>query len=245
MNGPEERPQGEAAAVADVRARLEAVRERIARAAVQAGRRPEEVRLIAVSKTVPLARLRAAAAAGVRDFGENRVQELVMKADAWEDPPVRWHMIGHLQRNKARDVCLRVSLLHSLDSLRLAAELDRHLQKLGRRLPVLVQVNTSGEATKHGVAPDQLLPFLRELSHLDTLAVRGLMTIARQSADADVVRGCFRLLRELRDRALATGPEGMQLEELSMGMSADLELAVAEGATLVRVGTALFGPRPA
>ncbi len=228
-------------AIADRAAR---VRDQIAAAADRAGRDPAEVTLVAVTKTRPLATVRAAVRAGLRDLGENRVQELVEKSDALpgasDGGDVRWHLIGSLQRNKARDAAARADLFHALDSLRLADALDKRAAEAGRVLPVLVQVNVSGEDAKHGVAPDaapDLLAAVAERDHLRLDGLMGMAALAEDAADLDrVVRPSFQRLRRLFDDAPG-------LSVLSMGMSGDFEVAVEEGATHVRVGTALFGPR--
>lgn len=230
--------------------RLAAVRARIEAAARRAGRDPAGVRLIAVTKGVPAGRIREAVAAGLTAFGENRVQELVSKARELAGQrdgvsgPVAWHMIGHLQRNKVRHVVPVAAMLHSLDSLQLAVDLDRYLGRLGRRLPVLVEVNTSGEPTKWGVPPGDAEALVRAASALPSLEVAGLMTVGPYTSDEGAVRASFRLLRELLTRIKEAGAAGDGFAELSMGMSADFDLAIEEGATMVRIGTAIFGPRP-
>ena len=229
---------------ADIAGNLAEVRARIARAAIAAQRDPAEVRLLPVSKTVPAERMRAAFAAGVTRFGENKVQEARRKSEALADLGVSWSIIGHLQTNKARYVARFAAEVQSLDSIKLAEALDRRLQFENRQLDVLVQVNTSGEESKYGLPPESVAGVLRELPAFSTLRVRGLMTLAVFSADEARVRACFRRLRELRDRLRQEAPSGVSLDELSMGMSGDFELAIAEGATVVRVGQAIFGPRP-
>lgn len=200
--------------------------------------------MLPVGKTVSEERLRLAYEAGFRDFGENKVQEAERKAEALADlPEIRWSVIGHLQSNKARSVARFAHEFQALDRLRIARALDRHLQAEGRSLDVFIQVNTSGESTKFGLAPDEVEAFVRELPAFSSLKVRGLMTLALFSSDESKVRPCFQLLRSLRDRLRDSAPDGMQFDELSMGMSGDLELAVEEGATVVRVGQAIFGPR--
>lgn len=223
--------------------RVAAVRERIARAAARAGRRPEDVTLVAVSKTFPADAVREAFAAGVREFGENRVQEAEGKiADlaGLRAEGLRWHLVGHLQSNKARKAVPLFDRIHSLDSADLGRRLDRIAAEHGRVVPALVEVNLAGEATKQGLAEAGLFPALEALRGLGSLRVEGLMTLPPVE-DAQRARRCFRRLRELRDRALAAGL--LIGSELSMGMSHDLEAAVEEGATLVRVGTAIFGER--
>ena len=219
----------------DIRANLERVRERIARAAERAGRRADDVTLVAVSKTVEAARVREAIAAGVTVLGENRVQEAKAKI-AEVGRPVQWHLIGHLQTNKAKDALELFDLIHSLDRLELAAELDRRARQRGRDVAALLQVNVAGESTKGGVAPDEVARTLETIAKLEGVRVRGLMTIPPEVEGAEQARGWFRALREMAERH--------GLRELSMGMSGDFEVAIEEGATLVRVGTAIFGPRP-
>ncbi len=220
------------------------VRAHIDAAAARSGRAGSEVRLLPVSKTVPEERLRLAVRAGCRELGENKVQEAKRKAEAMADLGVAWAVIGNLQTNKAKDVVAFASEFHALDRIRLAEVLSRRLEAADRTLDVYVQVNTSGEESKYGLAPDAVLPFLRELPHHPRLRVQGLMTLAMFTADAERVRACFRLLRDLRDRARDEDPELVGAGGLSMGMSGDYELAVEEGATVVRVGQAIFGARP-
>lgn len=215
--------------------RLAAVQADIAAACERADRDPTEVRLIAVSKTQPAAAIREAVAAGHIDFGENRVQEGLVKLDELDDSPARIHLIGHLQRNKAR-FAGRFASVQSIDSVALAAAVSR---RLDAPLPVLLEVNVAGEASKQGFEPSELEAALREIAALPHLEVEGLMTIAPLVADAEAVRPVFRALRELRD-ALAGEWE---LRELSMGMSNDYAVAIAEGATIVRIGRAIFGER--
>ncbi|TYT26088.1 YggS family pyridoxal phosphate-dependent enzyme [Luteimonas viscosa] len=231
-------------ATAQLQASLDAIRARIAAACRAAGRDPSGVRLLPVSKTVDAARLRLAYDLGIREFGENKVQEALAKSEAMADlPDLRWVLIGHLQTNKAKHAARFAGEFQALDSLRVAQALDTQLQKHGRALDVLVQVNTSGEASKFGLAPGEVPAFVRELPAFSALRVRGLMTLALFSEDESRVRPCFVRLRELRDRLRQEAPDGIAMDELSMGMSGDFELAIAEGATTVRVGTAIFGTR--
>lgn len=223
--------------------RFASVQARIAKACAAAGRDPDHVRLLPVTKTVPAERLRLAHDLGYHWFGENTVQEARDKAAALADLAVQWCIIGHLQRNKARHVARFAHELHSLDSLDTAAELDRRLLAEGRSLRVLVQVNTSAEANKSGLAPDAVPAVVRELAAFSTLQVAGFMTLAMASPEPEPVRRCFALLRQVRDRARQDDPAGRDFPELSMGMSGDFELAIAEGATIVRVGQAIFGAR--
>jgi PLP dependent protein len=224
--------------------RVLAVRERIARAAERASRAPGEVRLVAVSKTHPPEAVRAAFAAGVRDFGENRVQEAEPKIAATADlaaSGLRWHLVGHLQSNKARRAATLFEVVESVDSLDLALRLARVGTETGRAVRALVQVDLAGEETKFGLPEAELLPALEALRGKDGLRVEGLMVLPPWFEDPGQTRPYFRRLRTLSDRARSAGL--LEGPELSMGMSHDLEAAVEEGATIVRVGTAIFGER--
>ncbi|MBT9259148.1 MAG: YggS family pyridoxal phosphate-dependent enzyme [Clostridiales bacterium] len=224
-------------------ARLKAFREELAAWARAVGRAPEEIRLLLASKTVPADVLRAVAAREPLLLGENFAQELKVKAPKLADLPVEWHFIGHLQSNKVKDVLPFVTMIHSLDRPSLARELHKRLTKEGRRLPVLVEVNTSEEPQKHGLPPDEVDAFLTFLRDYPTLSVQGFMTVGPLTSDEDRIRRSFARLRELRDAMQARFPQ-LPLVHLSMGMSGDWKLAVAEGATILRIGTAIFGPRP-
>ncbi len=220
--------------------KLQAVRDRIARAAQAAGRDPAEVALLAVSKTWPLASVLDAAAAGQTAFGENYVQEGVDKAQATVDRNLEWHFIGPLQSNKTRPVAEHFAWVHSVDRLKIAERLSAQRPESLPPLQVCVQVNVSGEASKSGCRPDETLALCRAVAALPNLKLRGLMAIPEPADDEAAQRAPFRRLRELRDAVVAAG---IPLDTLSMGMSHDLEAAVAEGATIVRVGTAIFGER--
>ena len=211
---------------------LATVRAKIEGACRKAGRQPGEVTLVAVTKTVDAEVARALAQAGALDLGENRVQELENKAEALRGLPVRWHMIGHLQRNKVRKVLPIAQLIHSVDSLRLAQEIAEQAGKLGLKARILIEMNVSGEASKFGIPPGDLPALLGELARLEHIVVEGLMTMPPIAEGPEMSRPYFKKMRELRD---AHG-----LKHLSMGMSQDYAVAVEEGATLVRVGTALF-----
>jgi PLP dependent protein len=217
------------------------IRERVDAACRAAGRDPASVNILPVSKTFGPPLIRAAVALGQHRFGENKVQEIRDKSAQLADCGIDWVMIGHLQTNKVRDVARLASEVQSLDRPELAEALDRRLQAEGRVIDVLVQVKTSHEPSKYGLPPEQLPTFLDTLSRYDSLRVRGLMTLATQSTEPAEVSSCFRLLRELRARA---GAQGHDLPRLSMGMSGDFPLAIAEGATEIRIGTAIFGMRP-
>jgi len=220
--------------IQDIRANLDGVHERVARACGRAGRKPDGVLLIAVSKTVEIERIRLAVAAGVKALGENRVQEAKEKVAAL-GRPVPWHLIGSLQTNKARDAVRLFDWIHSVDREELARELDRRAHQRERSLKVLVQVNVGEEPQKGGVQPSELKSLLDAMTGLRNLDVRGLMCIPPAAETAEASRPWFKRLRELRDAA--------GLEHCSMGMSGDFEVAIEEGATMVRVGTAIFGPR--
>lgn len=230
--------------MSSVVANLATVQANIDGAARRVGRDPTDVRLVLVTKTVAAERVREAVEAGQSDLGENKVQEGRGKAEALAGLPIRWSMIGHLQSNKVKDMLRFADEVQSLDRLSLATALDKRLQHLGRGLDVLVQVNTSDEASKYGLHPDEVQAFLRELPAFASLRPLGFMTLARFTPDVAEVRRCFRLLKGVRDRALQDAPPGDQLRHLSMGMSGDYEIAIEEGATIVRVGQAVFGPRP-
>jgi pyridoxal phosphate enzyme (YggS family) len=233
-----------AESVEDFRHNLAEVAARMQAACARVGRDPAGVRLLPVSKTMDEPHIRLAHAAGCRLLGENKVQEAHRKWEAMADlTDLRWSVIGHLQTNKAKLVARFAAEFQALDSLRVAETLDRRLQQEGRALDVFVQVNTSGEASKYGLPPEDVAAFVRELPAFSALRVRGLMTLAVFSEDAERVRRCFVRLRELRDRLRDQAPAGIELHELSMGMSGDYEIAIEEGATVVRVGQAIFGAR--
>jgi pyridoxal phosphate enzyme (YggS family) len=221
---------------------LATVRARIRAAAERVRRNPAEVQLIAVSKTIPLEIMREAVAEGVTVFGESRIQEA--KAKIPELPgSLQWHLIGHLQTNKAREAVALFHMIHSVDSIRLALELDKCAERAALTVPVLLECNVSGESTKFGFKPDEVLEALAELNGLRRLEIRGLMTMAPFFEDPQEARPTFRALRELRDRLQQR--HGIPLPALSMGMTNDFETAIEEGATLVRIGTAIFRPSPA
>lgn len=220
---------------------LAAVEERISAACARVGRDRAGVRLLPITKTVPAHVLRHAWEAGIRSFGENKIQEAMTKREALEDLAIDWSIVGHLQTNKVKYLTRFASEFHALDSLRLAEQLDARLDREDRFLDVFVQVNTSGEESKFGLHPDALMPFAETLGRFSRLRPRGLMTLALFSTDMAKVRPCFELLRRLRDEAVGVHPG---LTGLSMGMTGDFEDAIKEGATVVRVGQAIFGRRP-
>lgn len=230
-----------------MKARLEAINRRIASACGRAGRQSSDVTLIAVSKTVPIARIREAIEAGVRALGENRVQEAEAKIPELRqlsaEHYVQWHLIGHLQSNKARRAVELFDAVHSVESLKLAERLDRLAGEKGKQLPVFIEVNLGGEKSKAGAPPNEVLPLCERISQLANLELKGLMAVPPFFDDPEDARPFFQRLRLLRDEARQAGIVGERFRDLSMGMSNDFEVAIEEGATLIRVGTALFGAR--
>jgi len=222
-----------------IRENLKAVHRRMTAAAEQSGRRLEDIELVAVTKTVPAEDIEQAIACGVDIIGENRMQEAAAKFPQVKGD-ARWHMVGHLQRNKVKKALEIFQLIHSVDSFRLAEEISRLAAAQGRTMDVLVQVNTSGEVSKFGLDPQQTVPFLESLAPLSGLRVQGLMTIGAFLPDPEAVRPCFRQLRELFERAGDLHLPNVRMRYLSMGMSNDYPVAIAEGANLIRVGTAIF-----
>ncbi len=228
-----------------LREQLEQVRTRIRQACQRCGRDPSSVTLVAVTKTVPAETVREAIALGVADLGENRVQEAQSKREALGElsRSVHWHLIGHLQRNKAKHAVEFFDIIHSVDSLDLVEELERQTSKRGRRLPSLVQVNVSGEATKSGCRPEEAGRVARAIQTAAHLTLAGFMAIPEAAEDPEAVRPAFRRLRDLRDEAANHLGVPVSSLKLSMGMSHDFEVAIEEGADVIRVGTAIFGAR--
>lgn len=224
---------------------IEHVENRIAQACERAGRDPEEVQLILVTKTVPAQRIVEAARFGYTTVGENRLKEAEEKLAQMKNHSnvLNWHFIGHLQSNKVNKVADFATMVHSIDRMKIVRKLNRRLNKLNKHMDVLVQVNTSGEDSKYGVHPSKALAFVKKASEYSRLNIKGLMTIGLFSDDWHRVRAGFRLLRELRDRISAEKINGVNMEHLSMGMTNDFELAIEEGATMIRVGRAIFGDR--
>lgn len=224
-------------------ARLDSVRDRIARAASRAGRTPSSVRLIAVSKTFSAEHIRAVAAAGHVDFGENKVQEAQRKMAELQDLPIRWHFIGNLQSNKAKKAGELFRIIHAIDERQLLDPIDRGAAQAGHAVELLVQVDLAREATKHGLGPEGLFPLFEAAQHCQRARIVGLMLLPPAVEDPEQVRPYFTALRCLRDDLILQGVPDTSLNELSMGMSHDFEVAVEEGATMVRVGSAIFGAR--
>jgi pyridoxal phosphate enzyme (YggS family) len=223
--------------------RLEQVRERIRQACESCGRETESVRLVAVSKTIAADVVREAIEAGVTILGENYVQEARDKFKTLVQYPVSWHFIGHLQSNKAKYAVRLFDLIHSVDSLKLARELDKQAAKVDKIQQILVQVNISGEDTKSGIPPDEVPLLIAEIGRLQKIAVKGLMTMPPYFYQPEKVQPFFADLRKLRDQITEQSLPNVSLDELSMGMTGDFEVAIKEGATLVRIGTAIFGER--
>jgi pyridoxal phosphate enzyme (YggS family) len=226
-----------------LRKQLESIRRRIRDRALACGRDPETIRLVAVSKTVAADRVREALEAGVQILGENYVQEAREKFTLLSSYPVSWHFIGHLQSNKAKYAVRLFDLIHSVDSLKLALELNRQAQKINKIQQILIQVNLAEEPTKSGAHEQDLIELITKVSSLENLSLRGLMTMPPFFDDPERARPFFRWLRLLRDRLSAKSLGNAALKELSMGMTGDFEAAIEEGATLVRIGTAIFGKR--
>jgi hypothetical protein len=226
-----------------IAARLADIRRRIESAARSAGRDPSSVRLIAISKTFPVQAVREAYLAGQRDFGENRVQEALQKISETADLEIRWHLVGHLQTNKARKAAAAFATLHSVDSVDVLEKLDAGANQAGTSPELLIQVDLAAEATKFGVSPEQVPRLLEAASRCRAAKVVGLMALPPEPESPEDSRVWFRRLRTLRDHWLDGGVEPSMLRELSMGMTGDFEVAIEEGATLVRIGTAIFGSR--
>lgn len=226
-----------------IRANLDAVRDRLHRAALRARRDPSSIRLIAISKTFDLDHVRAAAAAGQTDFGENRVQEALQKIDASADVKIRWHLVGHLQSNKARKAVGAFAAIHSVDGLELLHRLDAAAAETGSHPEVLVQVDLAGETAKFGAPPDEARAIVRAAAGCQAVRLAGLMVLPPLFENAEDARPFFARLRALRDELVDSGVPAPLLRELSMGMSHDVEVAIEEGATMVRLGTAIFGAR--
>jgi hypothetical protein len=220
-----------------------AIRQRIVDACARTGRDASRVKLVAVAKTFPAVFVQEALASGVQDVGENYVQELLSKRQELYDAGVRWHFIGHLQSNKVRRIVPWIYLIHAVDSEGLIREIDRRAAETGRVIDCLVEVNTTGEHSKFGVEPDGVLPLVRSTADLPNVRIAGLMTIGPFLPDPEGSRPMFRQLRQLRDDANEKGMTRVPMTELSMGMTGDFEVAIEEGATLIRVGTAIFGSR--
>ncbi len=225
-----------------IRENLENVRERMNAACKKSGRAADDVKLVAVSKTKPFPALQEAYDCGCRDFGENKVQELAEKYEALPKD-IRWHMIGHLQRNKVKYIVDKVFLIHSVDSLRLAQEIEKEAAKLGRTVNILIEVNVAGEESKFGVRAEDTFTLVEEIAKMPHIRVKGLMTIAPYVTDAEENRSVFAQLKKIYVDIIHKNIDNVFMEELSMGMTGDYEVAITEGATYIRVGTGIFGER--
>jgi len=226
-----------------MKTRLQKINNRIRRAADRCGRDPSEIKLVAVSKTMPSERVKAAIDAGADTFGENYIQEAREKFNTLSAYPVSWHFIGHLQTNKAKYAVRLFDLIHSVDSLKLARELNKFAGKIDKAQNILIQVNIGKEETKSGIHSEDLRHLIEDTSRLENLSIKGLMTMPPYFNAPEKVRPFFRTLHDLRNQLRSKVPENVTLDELSMGMTGDFEVAIEEGATLVRIGTAIFGER--
>jgi hypothetical protein len=228
--------------VAEIRENIENIRKRVAEAAVRSGRKPEDIKIIAVTKTIDAERVRQAVECGLTELGENRVQELCDKYELI-DRKCSWHLIGHLQTNKVKYIVDKVSLIHSLDRLELAKELQNRAQKQGRILEALIQVNIAEEESKFGMRKELVPDFIKTMAGYSNLKVKGLMTIAPLAENPEDIRWVFREAKKLLIDIKAENIDNIDMDYLSMGMSGDFEIAVEEGSTLLRIGTAIFGER--
>ncbi|BCS94858.1 YggS family pyridoxal phosphate enzyme [Desulfoluna limicola] len=223
--------------------RIQKIEQQIREAAEKAGRNPEEIRLVAVSKIKPAEMVKEAMDAGQRIFGENYIQEAVAKIEEVGSEGIEWHFIGHLQSKKSKYAAGVFDLIHSVDSLKLAKEINKQAAKKGVVQKILIQVNTSGEDSKSGTTEEAVIELIREAATLENVAIKGLMTMPAFFDDPEGARPYFRQLRLIKERIESLAIPGVEMKELSMGMSGDFEVAIEEGATLVRVGTAIFGAR--
>lgn len=222
---------------------LKQVKENIANAAVKIGKKPEDITLVMATKTVPPERIREAVRAGGDIIAENKIQEALKKYEVLKEEKAKWHFIGHLQTNKVKDVLKFADMVHSVDRISLVEKLDHRLMQEGRSMDILIQVNTSYEDSKYGVALEEAISLIRQTAKYDTLKIWGLMTIGLFTKDEVKIRECFKLLKKIHDEAVNEGIDRVSMKYLSMGMSGDYEIAIEEGANMVRVGTAIFGAR--
>ena len=227
---------------ADITANINKIKQRIAAAAARCNRAPDSIKLLAVTKTVPLPAIEQAIEAGITALGENYVQEAKEKI-AVIGQRVSWHMIGHLQTNKAKYTVNLFDYIHSVDRLELAAEINKRARLIGRKINILIEINVSGEKTKNGITASEAIELIKNVSMLESVSVKGLMTMAPYSTNPENSRPYFSELRNLRNKIISEGITNIQMEELSMGMTDDFEIAIEEGATIVRIGRAIFGQR--
>ncbi|HHU32932.1 MAG TPA: YggS family pyridoxal phosphate-dependent enzyme [Clostridia bacterium] len=228
--------------MASIASNLHIVRDKVSQAALKVGRNPEDIQIIAVTKTVDIPQMEEAIAAGITAVGENRVQEITKKYPLLKEK-VDWHLIGHLQTNKVKYIIDKVKMIHSLDRFSLVKEISKRAQQQGIVMPVLVQVNVAEEESKFGLKVEEVIPFLKDIVGIKGLKILGLMTMAPFVEDAEEVRYVFRDLRNLAEKITKQAIPGVEMKHLSMGMTNDYEVAVEEGATLIRVGTGIFGQR--
>lgn len=226
-----------------IKENLEQVKQNIAAAAVKVGKKAEDIILVMATKTVEPERIREAIKAGGRIVGENKVQEALKKYEVLKDADAEWHFIGHLQTNKVKDVLKFADMIHSVDRLPLVEKLDQRLQQEGRSMDILIQVNTSHEESKYGVTPEEAVSLVKQAAKYDTLKICGLMTIGLFTKDEVKIRKCFKLLKDIYDNIIKEGIDRVNMKYLSMGMSGDYQIAIEEGANMVRIGTAIFGAR--
>ncbi len=226
-----------------IKENLEQVKQNIANAAVKADKRSEDITLVMATKTVDTERIREAIKAGGRIIGENKIQEALKKYETLKEEDAEWHFIGHLQTNKVKDVLKFADMIHSVDRLSLVEKLDQRLQQEGRSMDILIQVNTSHEESKYGVTPEEAISLVKQAAKYGTLKIYGLMTIGLFTKDEVKIRKCFKTLKEINDNIIKEGIDKVQMKYLSMGMSGDYQIAIEEGANMVRIGTAIFGAR--
>jgi hypothetical protein len=222
---------------------IDRVKEHIKKAAERSGRSADDIVLIAVTKTIDVERIKAAVNCGIKDLGENRVQELTAKYPYISDD-VRWHMIGRLQTNKVKYIIDKVSLIHSVDSLKLLKEIDKRSEIANRIMDILIEVNVAGEASKGGVAVEDVIDFVKQSASFENIRIKGLMTVAPQADDPEIVRPYFVQMNDLSYKIKKLKLDNVEMKYLSMGMSGDFEVAIEEGSNMVRIGTAIFGERP-
>jgi pyridoxal phosphate enzyme (YggS family) len=226
-----------------IKENLGRLKQNIANTAIKAGKKPEDIILVMATKTVDTDRILEAIRAGGNIIGENKIQEALKKYQILKNENAKWHFIGHLQTNKVKDVLKFADMIHSVDRLSLVEKLDHRLQQEGRCMDILIQVNTSQEESKYGIAPDDAIALVKQTAKYDTLKIWGLMTIGLFTKDEVKIRKCFKVLKELYDNVTKEGVEKVQMKYLSMGMSGDYQIAIEEGANMVRIGTAIFGAR--
>ena len=226
-----------------IKENLERVKQKIADTAIRAGKKPEDITLVMATKTVDPERIREALRSGGHIIAENKIQEALEKYEGLKDEDAAWHFIGHLQTNKVKDVLKFADMIHSVDRMSLVEKLDKRLLREGRSMDILIQVNTSYEDSKYGIAPEEAVSLVRETSRYDTLRIHGLMTIGLFTKDEVKIRKCFKLLKEIHDSVIKEGIDGVEMKYLSMGMSGDYHIAIEEGSNMVRIGTAIFGVR--